>query len=165
MAKQPTTAEALQAQCHEHWERCFFTSNALIIWLRRLRLYRGVFVVLPVVLGAIPTWDYFTTAVAWPGAASFCALLAGLLPAVYAALKLDESIPITTKLAGEYKNLEITFAELKRVGPTRPLPQFEEDFKTAKARLEAANAFAYSAPEWCFKEVQAKQKKGDYTFE
>ena len=65
------------------------------------------------------------------------------LGALYAALKLDESIPTTTKLAGEYKNLEITFAELKKVGPTRALPQFEEDFRAAKARLEAANAFAY----------------------
>ncbi len=44
------------------------------------------------------------------------ALVAGIVPAVYAALKLDEHLPTAMRLAGEYKNLSFS-----GTSPQRPL--------------------------------------------
>jgi hypothetical protein len=50
-------AQALKAQCKEQWERCLYTSNTLMVWLRALRITRIVFVVIPIVFGALASWE------------------------------------------------------------------------------------------------------------
>jgi hypothetical protein len=93
------------------------------------------------------------------------ALMAGLVPAIYAALKLDEHMPTAARLAGEYKNLKIVFRDLERVGPVKAFDAFEAEYKEARARQEAANAESYTAPEWCFERARRKINRGDYKFE
>jgi hypothetical protein len=92
------------------------------------------------------------------------AFLAGIVPAVYAALKLDEHLPTCARLAGEYKNLEIIFSDLGRVGPHKPFAEFEKEYLAARGRLEAVNSEAYTAPERCFRKAQEKINAGHYTF-
>jgi hypothetical protein len=106
-------------------ERCVYTSTSLLIWLRVLRKLRIGFVVVPIIFGSLAGWDLlqgqdrgFKTVTA------VFAFLAGLLPAVYAALKLDEHLPTVTRLAGEYKNLEILFGDLAEVGPVKTFEAF-----------------------------------------
>src|SRR5690606_405739 len=85
---------ALIAECRRQEESCLYTSTTLYIWLREARLIRRVFVVTPVILGALATWSVLDQPVTewlkWL-TATF-ALLAGLFPAVYEALKLDTHI-------------------------------------------------------------------------
>jgi hypothetical protein len=96
--------------------------------------------------------------------ATTLALIAGIAPAVYSALKLDDHLESAKALAGEYKNLEIIFADLEKVSSLKDFPTFEAEYLTARKRLEVANACAYTAPEWCFKKAQNKIKAGHYTF-
>ena len=157
------TAKALQAQCKEQWERCLYTSNTLMVWLRTLRIVRVAFVVIPIVFGALASWEILKGNNRFEYITATMALIAGLVPAIYAALKLDEHLPTATRLAGEYKNLEIVFADLAAVGPHKPFDIFESEYKEARARLEAANSEAYTPPEWCFKRARAKIRAGHYT--
>lgn len=156
-------AQALKVQCDEQRERCLFTSNTLLIWLRTLRNLRVGFVVLPIVFGALASWDLLSSNDRFRLATAVMALMAGLVPAVYAALKLDEHLPDAARLAGEYKNLEIIFADLSRVGPFKPIETFEAEYKEARDRLEKANGESYTAPEWCFQRARKKVKAGQYT--
>jgi hypothetical protein len=158
--------QALKSRCAQHVERCVYTSTSLLIWLRVLRKLRIVFVVVPIIFGSLAGWDLlqgqdstFKTVTA------VFAFLAGLLPAVYAALKLDDHLPTAARLAGEYKNLEILFGDLGQVGPTKTFEAFEAEYKEARDRLEKANAESYTAPEWCFRKAQKKIAAGHYSFE
>ena len=67
------------------------------------------------------------------------------------------------RLAGEYKNLEIVFADLEQIGSHKSFEVFEAEYLQARARLEKANAEAYTAPEWCFRWVRKKIMAGQYS--
>ena len=75
---------------------------------------RIAFIIVPIIFGAVAGWDLLQ---GQDGAVktvtATLALLAGLVPTVYAALKLDEHLPTAAWLAGEYKNLEILFSDLR----------------------------------------------------
>lgn len=159
-----TASDALTKQCAQHRERCVYTSTTLFIWVRTLRLLRIAFVVLPILFGAFAGWDILKAEPSFRMLTACLALLAGLVPAIYAALKLDDHLPTAARLSGEYKNLEIVFGDLEKVGKHKPFEDFEKDYLAARARLEAANAEAYTAPEWCFRAAQKKIKGGHYTF-
>jgi hypothetical protein len=157
--------QSLKAQCAEHRERCLYTSAALYIWLRTLKQIRIVFVILPIVLAGFASWDFLSSETSDPVLAVLFALTAGIFPAVYSALKLDDNLQIVAMLAGEYKNLEIVFATLENVSSLKPFREFEAEFNQAVERLQAANAHAYPAPEWCFKRAKNRTKKGHYSFD
>jgi len=158
-------SDALRAQCAEQSERCQYTSTSLFIWLRWLRKIRVAFVVIPIVFGGVAGWDLlkgqggllsvFTASMA---------LLAGVIPAVYSALKLDEHLPTASRLAGEYKNLEILFRDLQKTGPCLPVEDFDTEYRNARGRLEKVNAEAYTAPEFCFRAAKKKIDAGHYSF-
>jgi hypothetical protein len=158
-------ALALREQCKQQWERCLYTSNSLLIWLRTLRQIRVWLVILPLICGALASWDILTSNDRYKTITAILALVAGMVPAVYAALKLDEHIPKAARLAGEYKNLEILFADLGKVGPHKDFNVFETEYREARSRLEAANSESYTAPEWCFRRARKKIKAGHYTFD
>ena len=160
-----SASHVLAEQCDKASERCLFTSTTLLIWLRQLRLLRVVFIVLPIILGSLAGWKLLQSVQSVNLFTAGCAFLAGLIPAVYTALKLDDHLPIAGRLAGEYKNLEIVFADLRQVGPHKPFDIFEADYLAARARLEKANAESYTAPEYCFWMAQWKiNRRKDYKF-
>lgn len=159
-----SVADALRTQCDEQRERCVYTATTLFVWVRALRLIRIAFVVLPIICGALAGWDLLKATPEYATLTALLALSAGLVPAVYAALKLDEHLPTAARLSGEYKNLEIIFADLGKVGPHKSPEDFEKDYLEARTRLEKANGEAYTAPEWCFRAAQKKIKSGHYTF-
>ncbi len=159
-------SQALKSQCAEQRERCLYTSVSLFIWLRCLRYLRIAFVTVPIILGSVAGWDLLQSQ---DGAvktiAAVCAFLAGLAPAIYAALKLDEHLPTVARLAGEYKNLEIIFGDLQQVGSFKAFEEFEAEYKEARNRLEQANGEAYTAPQFCFKQAKKAIQAGHYSFE
>jgi len=155
---------SLQEQCSQQRERCLYTSTSLFIWIRVLRSFRILFIVVPIICGTLAGWSVLKANPSYSWMTALLSLGAGLIPAVYAALKLDEHLPTAARLSGEYKNLEILFGDLHAVGPSKTFEEFEIEYKVVRSRLEAANATAYTTPEWCFKKAQKKIKEGAYTF-
>jgi hypothetical protein len=155
-------AIALARQCAIQRERCREASASLFVWLRTLRSLRVAFVVLPIIFGALASWDLLTADNRYRTLTAVLALMAGVVPAVYAALKMEEHLPKAKELEGEYKNLHMRFAELARLGPLREFSGFEEEYKEARKRLEDANREAYTAPEWCFWWARIKIKAGKF---
>ena len=108
---------ALIAECRRQEESCLYTSTTLYIWLRQARLLRRVFVVAPLILGALATWSVLDQPdrrwLVWLTA--LCALLAGLFPAVFEALKLDAEIDGIARQAASFKNLQDRFRQAATV--------------------------------------------------
>jgi hypothetical protein len=119
------------------------------------------------VLGSLASWRLLTESnVAGTKVFSaVCAFIAGLLPAIYSALKLDDHLDAATHLASEFKNLQDRFRQVALVSSRKPFAEFEADVKSLFERLEQARAASFTAPEWCFRRAQKKIKKGDYDFD
>lgn len=160
-------AAALVAECRRQEESCLYTSTTLYIWLREARLIRRIFVVAPVVLGALATWSVLDQPVAeWVKwlTATF-ALVAGLFPAVYEALKLDTHIDEIARQAALFKNLQDRFRQAATVAALGPYDEFQTIFDSLMERMDAARSVSITPPERCFKAAQDKVRSGDYRFD
>jgi hypothetical protein len=158
--------EALATECRNFEQSCLYTSTSLFIWLRCLRILRIAFIVAPLVLGSFASWKLLTSSdsEAMRLFVAVCAFLAGLLPSVYSALKLDGALKRCERLAGEFKNLQDRFRVAATVLSLEPFDKFEVRVQPILDRLEAARSESYTAPEWCFKEAQKKITKGHYDY-
>lgn len=156
--------EQLALECKRQAENCLYTSTSLFIWLRCLRIVRVAFVILPLALGSIAGWKLLTTSdlQSVKIVVSVCALIAGVLPSIYAALKFDDELERCKRLTGEFKNLRDRFRQAALISSLKSFDQFESDFQKLMERLEAARAHSYTPPEWCFRRAQKKIKAGDY---
>jgi hypothetical protein len=79
------------------------------------------------------------------------ALLAGLIPAIYSALKLTSTCRRRRVSPANTKISKSSSATWPKTGPHRSVADFDAEYRTTRARLENANAEAYTAPEWCFR--------------
>jgi hypothetical protein len=157
--------EALAKQCRRLADNtCLYTSTALFEWLRCLRIIQVAFLSLPIFLGSLATWNILTEAQDdWARyLTAICAFLAGLLPAIYGVLKLDEHIIKTSRLAGEFKNLQDRFEIAASVSSKKPYQEFESEVNELMERLERARSESYTPPNYYFRQAQKKIKKGDY---
>jgi hypothetical protein len=158
------TISDLVKECREQTDSCLYTAVTLHLWLRRLRRWQAAFTVVPLVLGTFAGWSVIKelqNPVA-QGVASFAALLAGLLPAIYTGLKVDGQIDQGKRLAAEFTNLRDRFRQLAIIGGAKSLAQFETELRPLMKRLEAARREAVTPPEACFQEARKKIKRGDY---
>jgi hypothetical protein len=157
----------LALECKRLSESCLYTSTALFIWLRWVRAVKVSFIVVPLMLGSLATWNVLT-ALDLKSAKVFtsvCAFLAGLLPTVYAALKFGDHLEECKHLAGEFKNLQDRFRQAALVSSRKTFGDFEKDVELLIQRLEKARSSSFTAPEWCFRAAQKKIKTGDYEFD
>lgn len=155
------------AECRRQDESCLYTSTTLYIWLREARLIRRFFVVAPVILGALATWSVLDQPVAdWVKwlTATF-ALLAGLFPAVFEALKLDTHIDEIARQAALFKNLENRFRQAANIDALGPYEEFRAVFTSLMDRMDAARSASITPPERCFRAAQKKIKAGHYQFD
>jgi hypothetical protein len=90
------------------------------------------------------------------------AFLAGVLPTIYRALKLDRHLTQCAELAAEFKNLQDAFRQCANISSLKSSSEFDADFHRVMKRLEKARQPSYTAPEWCFKKAQRKVQSGDY---
>lgn len=160
-------AADLVKECERQSENCLYTSTSLFIWLRILRYLKVFFVLAPLVLGSLASWKLLTgsTLESVKGLTSICSFLAGLLPSMYAALKLDDSLARVGLCAAEFKNLQDRFRQVALIGSKKSVAEFEADFKSIMDRMEAARKPSVTAPECIFKWAQRKVKSGDYSFD
>lgn len=159
-----TPTEALVEECLDQSRNCTYTSTTFFIWLRTLRIIRIAFVVVPLILGSAASWTLLTRSDAGAVKLLVAALsfIAGVIPAVYSALKLDDALTHCTTLAAEFKNLQDRFRQCAKVSSLKSFEEFEAEFRTLMAQLENARRPSYTTPEWCFKAAQRKVQGGDY---
>jgi hypothetical protein len=155
-----TPTQALIDECLRQQENCAYTSTSFIVWLRALRWIRTALLVLPVIFGALATWQIVTQTS--PLFAAVFTLLATVLPPVYAASRIDQAITDYESLAGEFTNLRDRFRQLATIASHKPFPEFEAEARPMIERLEAARSRALAPPEWYFRKARKKMTSGDY---
>ena len=162
----PSKSVELAIECERLSKSCLDTSTSFFIWLKFLRGTKTVFVVVSLVLGSFAAWKFLTSFdvpwVRWVTAIS--AFIAGLLPSVYSALKLDDHLEECRNLAGEFKNLQDRFRQAALVSAQKAFSEFESDVKPLIERLEKARSRSVTPPEWCFTRAKRKIAAGDYKF-
>lgn len=161
-----TKTGELAKECRRQEESCLYMSTQLYAWLVVLRTIRFFTTLTSVVLGALGGWTLLT-AIELPAVKVFvagCAFLAGLLPAVYTALKFDESLELAARLAGEFKALEDDLRRCALVSSRKSFKEFEAEATAVFERLKQAKAPSITVPWPFFKYAQWKIKKGDYNF-
>ena len=159
--------DPLIAECRRQEESCLYTSTMLYIWLRWSRRIRRIFVVLPIVLGGLATWSVLDHPEdkTLTGIAATFALLAGLFPAIYEALKLDTHIDELKRQAAQFKNLQGRFRQAATVTALGPFEDFQSTFDLLIDRMDAARTDSITPPEWCYEAARKKIKAGHYLFD
>jgi hypothetical protein len=161
-------ASELVQECRRQSESCLYTATSLFIWLRVLRSIRIAFIVSGLVCGTLASKLALLPndpAVISTGWIALLAFLAGILPALYSALKFDSCLEQAIRLAAEFKNLQDRFRQTALFGVHQSVVQFETAFNQVMERMEQARRPSYTAPEWCFKIAQKKVQGGDYSFD
>jgi len=159
-------AQQLVAECNRQEENCLYTSTSFYIWLRQSRFLRRTFIVVPIVLGGLATWSVLDQPdISWVQwlTATF-ALLAGLFPAIYEALKLDVHIDEIAQHAAEFKNLQDRFRQAAHVTALGAFEDFRAEFDALMQRLESVRSGSLTPPERCFRAARKKIEAGDYSF-
>lgn len=154
----------LIAECKRQEESCLYTSTTIFEWLKSLRWWRVVFVVVPIILGGIATWPLLSKQNDLQWVTGGCALLAGLMPAVYKALDFDVSLDALAKHAHQFKILQDRFRHAWRVTALGDFDPFKAEFDTLIERMDATRASSLTPPERFFKKAQKKINSGDYDF-
>lgn len=154
----------LIAECKRLEESCLYTSATLFEWLKTLRVWKAVFVVAPIVLGAVAAWPILKQVTGYEWLTGLCALLAGIAPAVYKALDFDVSLDAVAKHAHQAKILQDRFRQAGRITALGPFVDFKKEFDDLMVRVDAARGASLTAPERFFKKAQRKIQSGDYDF-
>lgn len=151
-------------ECRRLEESCLYTSTTLFEWLKRLRVWKAVFVVAPIVLGAVAAWPILKQKAGYEWLTGLCAVLAGIAPAVYKALDFDVSLDAVAKHAHQAKILQDRFRQAWRIGALGPFEDFKKEFDGLMVRLDAARGASLTAPERFFRKAQKKIAEGHYAF-
>jgi hypothetical protein len=152
--------EALADECERQFENCRDTAVSFITWLKVLRWVRIFFVVAPIIFGALATWKLLADARI---PAAIFTLLATVLPPVYRAIKLDDTIKEYENLAGEFTNLRDRFRQAKLIASQKSFAEFEAEFQALMPRLEQARSRVLAPPNWSFRAARKQIKSGVYT--
>lgn len=151
-------------ECKRQEESCLYTAASLFEWLKSLRFWRVVFVVVPIIFGALATWPLFAKEPGYEWLTGVCALLAGLAPAVYKALDLDVSLGVIADHAHKFKILQDHFRQAWRVSALEAPDEFKQKFSGLMSRMDEARSSSLTAPERFFKKAQEKIQAGHYDF-
>lgn len=151
-------------ECRRQEESGFYTSTSLYEWLKSLRRWRVAFIGLPIILGGVAAWPPLAKQPDGQWLTGICALLAGIMPAVYKALDFDVNLTMLAKHAGEFKSLQDRFRQAWRVTALGDFDDFKVEFDALMQRMDDARAASLTPPESFFKKAQQKQKAGDYDF-
>lgn len=154
----------LIAECKRQEESCLYTSTTLFEWLKSMRWWRVAFVVVPIIFGGLATWPLISKQIDLQWFTGVCALLAGLMPAVYKALNFDVSLSTLAKDAHQFKVLQDRFRQAWRVTALDDFDPFKAEFVVLMERMDAVRTSSLTPPERFFKKAQKKVSSGDYDF-
>jgi hypothetical protein len=154
----------LIAECKRQEESCLYMSTTIFEWLKSLRRKRCFFVVVPIILGALATWSLLSKQPGLEWLTGGCALLAGVMPAVYKALDFDLNLDTLAKDAHQFKVLQDRFRQAWSVTALGEFQAFKLEFDALMGRMDAARVHSLTAPERFFKKARKKISSGHYDF-
>ncbi|MGE3108819.1 MAG: hypothetical protein AB7G11_17885 [Phycisphaerales bacterium] len=162
-----TRSFELATECQRQFENCLYSAASFTIWLKWLRGIRIVQISSSLILGAFASWSLVSSS---PNRtiqlmAAIAAFLAGLMPAICAALKIDDRIEDCRRLSGEFTNLRDRFRQAALIHSRKPFAEFEREFKPIMDRMDSARSTGITPPDFIFRLAQKKIKTGDYTFD
>jgi hypothetical protein len=156
------TVEALKRECRRQEESCLYTSTALFEWVKDLRVWRTVFIALPIVCAAVATSALLKHC---PWVTGIAAFVAGVLPAIFKALDLDRDLAVITRFANTFKSLQDRFRQAGNITAFGDVEDFKKEFASLRSKLDDARMASIPPPERYFKRARAKISKGHYAFE
>lgn len=156
-------AHAIAVEARRQEESCLYTSTSLYLWLRQVRRQKQVFVIAPIILGAIAGFSAFKENVPAVLVASLT-LLASLFPALADALKITTSVDEITASAATFKALQDRFRRLATITVLSDTDAAETALSELMDRMDVARSSSITPPERYFTKAQAKIKSGDYDF-
>jgi hypothetical protein len=152
--------QALIAECERQRETCEYTATTFTIWLRCLKTLKTIFVVAPVVFGALATWKIVEEGA--PVWASVFTILATAIPPAYRALGIDKAIDDYTRMSAEFTNLRDRFRQAASIESLKSVVEFDKVTKSLFDRLDKAREKSLTPPNWLFNAARRKVKAGDY---
>jgi len=151
----------LARECVRQYGNCLFSAASLYTWLRFARYLKLVFVMTPIVFAGVASWSIYSSDTNKFLAVIFVCM-AGLIPAVYEALKMDDYIGDVKRLAGEFTNLRDRFRQAALVSALKPLPEFDGEFQSLMDRMEQARETGITAPGFCLRIATRHIERGEY---
>lgn len=136
----------------------------LIIVLRRMKLIRGTFSFLPVFFGSLSSWQLLKEIKSTEAnmLAAFCALLAGLIPLLYLASRVDDNIFNYTRLSGRYRVLEAKIKDYLFRFEGISAASKESLYQDILAEHLEIKRESHTAPRWAFQTAERLIERGDY---
>ncbi len=156
-------AKAIAEEARRQEESCLYTSTSLYLWLRRVRLQKQLFVIIPIILGAVAGFSAFKEHVPAVLVATLT-LVAGLFPALADALKIATSVDEISASAATFKALQDRFRRLATITVLSDVDAAEAALAELMDRMDVARSSSITPPERYFSAAQAKIKSGDYNF-
>lgn len=156
-------ALAIASEARRQEESCLYTSTTHYLWLRRVRVHNAIFIVAPIILGALAGFSVLKDfAPDWVIAA--LAFLASLFPALANGLKIQTSVDEIAANAAMYKSLQDRFRQLATIGVLSDLDSAESGLRDLMDRMDVARSTSLTAPEKYFRLAQKKISDGHYDF-
>lgn len=151
-------------ECEREEENCLYTSTTFFFWLSFLRKVKAFFISVPLLLGGIASIEILTDSE--NGLIKYlialAAFVAGVLPSIFSALKIEAKIEVLDQTASKYKILQGRFRRIRTISSHNPT--FEDEFNHTIEELEELKSISLTAPERYFVKSQKKIEKGDYKF-
>lgn len=156
-------AVAIASEARRQEESCLYTSTTHYLWLRQVRRQNTIFIVAPILLGALAGFsvlkEFFPDWVV-----AVLALLASLFPALANALNIQTSVNEIAANAAAYKALQDRFRQLATIVILSDVDAAETELRELMDRMDVARSTSITAPEKYFKLAQKKIAEGHYDF-
>ena len=163
----PGKLAPLVKECKRQYDNCLYTSTALFEYVKCLRMVRTISVIVPLVFGGVAGWNVLTGSddMRVKVFTAACALIAGLVPSIMAALKFDDSLDHCKMLANEYKNLQDRYRQAAEITAHKGKAELEKEFMQLREQHEALRKTSVAIPDRFFRAAQKKVNAGDYSFD
>lgn len=154
---------AIAKEARRQEESCLYTSTTHYEWLRQVRRQNTIFIVTPIILGALAGFSVLKdSAPDW--VVALLAFVASLFPALANALKIQTSVNEIAANAASYKSLQDRFRQLATIGVLTDVDRAETELRELMDRMDVARSTSITAPEKYFKKAQKKIGDGHYEF-
>lgn len=159
-----TQTQAIIQECKNQAESCLYTSTGLYMRLDDLKWTNRIWNALPIILGGFASFAFFQQS--WPFVAAFCALLAGMLPAIHDKLKIQAHTEEILTQAGRYKILEHRFRQAADIIALDENPEvLKAEFDRLIRQMDDLRSQPVILPEKYFLAGRDKIKAGHYDFD
>jgi hypothetical protein len=119
--------------------------------------------VFPLILGAVAGWSVLEQSenTLVRAVVLVVAVVEGVIPALFASLRIDGRVDECTRLEAEYTNLGDRFRQAALNASHKSSSECEMEFQPLMERLEMARRES-TVPDWCVRRAEAKIKHGHH---